>query len=237
MTDGSNGDSTTSGRGRRRHGAPARVLPGAERLTAFSDAVVAVAMTALVLPLLDIDVSETSTLSDLWDRYGDQFAAFLLSFFVTAIFWTVHHKVWFAVRGVSGALLWTNMLWLLGIVLIPFGTVMLYTEHGIPVLGFKIYTGMVFFTSLMLGLMIYFITNKPELNNGKVVPQPLWFALRFTMWWALVFVACLVDAAGVGNTLLDWSGLAMFALGWMRLPRMRAQAEEMRARGIDVTLE
>ena len=194
-------------------------------------------MTALVLPLLDIDVSESTTLSDLWNRYGEQFAAFLLSFFVTAIFWTVHHKVWFAVRGVSGALLWTNMLWLLGIVLIPFGTVMLYTESGVPVLGFKIYTGMVFFTSLMLGLMIYFITNKPELNNGTVVPQPLWFALRFTMWWALVFAACLVDAADTGEMLLDWSGLAMFALGWMRLPSMREKAAQLRAQGVDVTLE
>ena len=214
-----------------------RKLPGADRLTAFSDGVVAVAITALVLPLLDIDVSNTSTLSELWDRYGEQFAAFLLSFFVTAIFWAVHHKVWAAVRGVSGPLLWINMLWLLGIVLIPFGTVLLYTEHGVPVLGFQLYTGIVFFTSLVLGLMIHLITNKSELNDGTVVAQPMWFTLRFSMWWALVFVACLIDAAGVGSTLLDWSGLAMFAIGALRLPGMRAKADAMRAQGIDVSLE
>jgi len=213
-----------------------RKLPGADRLTAFSDGVVAVAITALVLPLLDIDVSSTSTMSGLWDQYGEQFAAFLLSFFVTAMFWAIHHKVFAVVRGVSPALLWTNMLWLLGIVLIPFGTVLLYSEHGVPVLGFKIYTGMMLFTSLLLGLMFYFITNKSELNDGTVVPQPMWYAQRFSMWWALVFGACLVDAAGIGNTLLDFSGLAMFALGAFRLPGMRAKANAMREAGIDVTL-
>lgn len=191
------------------------------RAAAFTDAVVAVAMTALVLPLLDVDMSGDTTFGSLWGEYGDQFSAMLLSFVIIAIYWIVHHKVWFLVRSVTTGFLWLNMAWLLGIVLIPFGTVLIYEVDGFPTVGFQIYTGLMFYTSLMLGLIVYLIMNRPSINVGGIVPQPLWYALRLNFWWALVFGACLVDAQGIGQYLLEWSAIPMIALGMWRPRSMR----------------
>ncbi|MDQ1247311.1 MAG: potassium channel family protein [Actinomycetota bacterium] len=195
------------------------------RAAAFSDAVVAVAMTALVLPLLDIDLSSVTTLGALWSKYGGQFSAFLLSFFIIAIYWNVHHKVWFLVRTVTPVLLWINILWLLGIVLIPFTTIAIYEISGFPVLGFQLYSAVVLYISITLGLMIHLIMSRPELNVGGVVASPWWYPLRFAFWWALVFVACLIDAEGLGQYLLEWSAIPLFALGfWQPSSIKRANA-------------
>jgi uncharacterized membrane protein len=191
------------------------------RAAAFTDAVVAVAMTALVLPLLDMDVSGDSTFRSLWGEYGGQFLSMLLSFVIIAIYWMVHHKVWFSVRTVTSGFLWLNIAWLLGIVLIPFGTVLLYEIDGFPTVGFQIYTALVFYTSLTLGLIVYLITNRRSINVGGVVPQPLWYSLRFSIWWAVVFSACLMDAEGLGQYLLNASALPMIALGMWRPRSLR----------------
>lgn len=206
------------------------------RAAAFSDAVVAVAMTALVLPLLDIDVSSLTTLGQLWGEFGDQFTAFLLSFFIIAMYWMVHHKVWFALRTVTPGLLWLNMFWLLGVLLIPFASVTLDESANFPVIGFQIYSAVVFVTSLTLGLMINLITSRPSLNIGGVVPQPLWFSLRFAGWWLLVFVGCVVNAQGIGQYLLELTAAPMVFFGYWRPASLRRKAAAMQESGVDVVL-
>jgi len=195
-------------------GAVAERDPG--RAAAFTDAVVAVAMTALVLPLLDVDIANDTTLGSLWDQYGNEFSAMLLSFVIIAMFWMVHHKLWFSVRNVTSGFLWINIAWLLGIVLIPFGTVLMTETDGFPTLGYQIYPGLVFYTSLMLGLIVYLITNRPELNTGGIARQPLWYSLRFALWWFFIFAVCVIDAEGVGQYLLDWAAIPMVLLGMWR---------------------
>lgn len=218
----------------KRSGAPVRE-PG--RAAAFSDAVVAVAMTALVLPLLDIDFSSVSTLGQLWSAFGDQFSAFLLSFFIIAIYWMVHHKVWFVVRTVTPLLLWLNLLWLLGILLIPFASITIYETEGFPTLGFQLYSAVVFYVSLTLGLMIYLIMSRSELNVGGVVAPPWWYALRFAFWWLLVFLACLVNAEGLGQYLLEWSAIPMIVLGTWQPASVKRAAAQLRDSGQGVLLE
>ena len=218
----------------KRSAAPVRE-PG--RAAAFSDAVVAVAMTALVLPLLDIDFSSVSNLRQLWSAFGDQFSAFFLSFFIIAIYWTVHHKVWFVVRTVTPQLLWLNILWLLGILLIPFASITIYETKGFPTLGFQLYSGVVFYVSLVLGVMVYLIMSRPELNVGGVVAPPWWYALRFAFWWLLVFVTCLVNAEGIGQYLLEWSAIPMVVLGNWQPASVKRAAAELRNSGQEVLLE
>ena len=50
-----------------------------------------------------------------------------------------------------------------------------------------------FYTSLMLGLIVYLITNRPELNTGGIARQPLWYSLRFALWWFFIFAVCVID--------------------------------------------
>jgi uncharacterized membrane protein len=97
----------------------------AERLTIFSDAVVAIAMTLLAI---ELPVPEGGTVSEFWTavRHNDgHYAAFLISFAVIAAAWSDHHVLFAYVQGVDARLRTLNLWWLLSIVLNPFATKLL----------------------------------------------------------------------------------------------------------------
>src|SRR5918998_5814172 len=68
---------------------------GLDRLVTFLDAVVAIAITLLVLPLVDVlpDEGGTVPLGDLLAEEARRFVTFLLSFAVIAQLWLVHHRL------------------------------------------------------------------------------------------------------------------------------------------------
>lgn len=185
-----------------------------DRTIAFSDGVVAVAITALVLPLLDTDLGKFTTWGDFWAQTGDQLSACLLSFFLVAIYWLVHHRVWADVRAVSTRLMWLNLLWLLGIVILPFATVGISeTGSNFPSVGMQFYAVDLFVVSFTMGLMVYLITNDGQLRHHGVQPVSMAWSMRYTFWWGLVVLGCFVNAERYGQWLLTWSWLPMVALG------------------------
>ena len=96
-----------------------------DRLTLFSDAVVAIAITLLAI---DLPVPEGVTVSDFWSsvRHNDgHYAAFLISFVVIAAAWRDHHDVFRYAKRVDSRLRTLNTIWLLMIVLNPFATKLL----------------------------------------------------------------------------------------------------------------
>lgn len=88
------------------------------RLEAFSDAVIAIVMTIMVLELVPPHGAELQDLLPLWPI----FIAYVLSFAFLAIYWNNHHHLLQAARTVSGRVLWANMLLLFWLSLVPFGT-------------------------------------------------------------------------------------------------------------------
>ena len=88
------------------------------RLEAFSDAVIAIVMTIMVLGLAP---PHRATLEDLVPLLP-VFLAYVLSFTILAIYWNNHHHLLQAAKTVSGRVLWANMLLLFSLSLIPFGT-------------------------------------------------------------------------------------------------------------------
>ena len=88
------------------------------RLEAFSDAVIAIVMTIMVLELVPPKGESLADLLTLWPV----FLAYVLSFANLAIYWNNHHHLLQAARTVSGRVLWANMLLLFWLSLIPFGT-------------------------------------------------------------------------------------------------------------------
>lgn len=110
--------------------APARVLKmahlrterGLDRLVNFSDAAVAIAITLLILPLVDLaaDLGADESLGEFFTENIGSFIAFVVTFFVIGRFWTVHHRVFELVGGYSPALIWMNLVWLASIVFLPF---------------------------------------------------------------------------------------------------------------------
>jgi uncharacterized membrane protein len=94
----------------------ARVSRG--RLEAFSDAVLAIVMTIMVLELAPPEGTGFDDLAPIWPK----FFAYLLSFAFLGIYWNNHHHLLQASRTVDGRVLWANMHLLFWLSLIPFGT-------------------------------------------------------------------------------------------------------------------
>jgi len=94
-----------------------------ERITAFTDAVMAVAITLLVLNL-EVPVLADPSASELWRSLRDlldDFAAYLLSFALVGRFWLLHHRLFERLREFDQRLLLLNLAFLALIVLVPFG--------------------------------------------------------------------------------------------------------------------
>ena len=88
------------------------------RLEAFSDGVLAVIITIMVL---DLRAPQDGTLSALRPLLP-KFLSYVLSFIFIGIYWNNHHHLWQAVKGVNGGILWANMHLLFWLSLIPFAT-------------------------------------------------------------------------------------------------------------------
>jgi len=88
------------------------------RLEAFSDGVIAIIITIMVLELVPPRGAAPQDLVPLLPI----FLAYVLSFANLAIYWNNHHHLLQAAKTVSGRVLWSNMLLLFCLSLVPFGT-------------------------------------------------------------------------------------------------------------------
>ncbi len=88
------------------------------RLEAFSDGVIAIIVTIMVL---ELRAPSQPTLVALW-KVAPVFLSYALSFLVVAIMWVNHHHLIHAVRDVTARLLWSNLYLLFWMSLVPFVT-------------------------------------------------------------------------------------------------------------------
>lgn len=95
------------------------------RLEAFSDGVIAIIITIMVLEMKVPEGHELSTLTPLISV----FFSYLLSFVFVGIYWNNHHHLFQAVHHVNGKVLWANMHLLFWLSLIPFSTGWMGESH------------------------------------------------------------------------------------------------------------
>ena len=88
------------------------------RLEAFSDGVIAIIITIMVLELKPPSGAGFAALAAIVPT----FLSYVLSFLYVGIYWNNHHHMLHAVRSVSGAVLWANLHLLFWLSLIPFAT-------------------------------------------------------------------------------------------------------------------
>ncbi|HEY3503151.1 MAG TPA: TMEM175 family protein [Actinocatenispora sp.] len=139
----------------------------AERMTFFSDAVVAIALTLLAL---ELPVPKGNTNAELLHYMHDhlmEYLAFFISFSVIGAHWVGHHTLFRWLRRLGGRLLRFNLLWLLMMVLIPFATKMLTedTESGFFV-QFGAYALVQTVASVLFGLMAWQMSRHDLLRPG-----------------------------------------------------------------------
>lgn len=139
---------------------------GFRRLVNFSDAVVAIAITLLILPLVDSASSiGTTSLGTFFQNNQTKLLAFALSFAVIGSFWWGQHQMFERVRGYNQVLVWGMFLWLLSIVFLPFPTELIgsVTKGTVAVHG--IYIGMMLVAAIGALIQQWAIVRWPELRD------------------------------------------------------------------------
>jgi uncharacterized membrane protein len=192
-----------------------RTERGFDRIVNFSDATVAIAMTLLVLPLVDIG-GETGQHESLWELLSDNYYtvfAFVLSFLVIWSMWVNHHRVMEYFADYDSWMMILHLIWLLTVVSIPFTTELIansdYYMHG----GTALYVAVLLVTSLALHLLGEHGRRHPELLHDRDEVKA-WLAAPYTWTTVIVMAVILVIvliAPGVGA----WPMLLLIVDGYV----------------------
>ncbi len=151
------------------------------RIEAFSDGVLAIAITLLALelkvPISDAkDFDLIQALLNQWPVYF----AFLLSFLFILVIWINHRRLFIVIRRADNNLLILNGLLLCGITLIPFATELLaeYLQHPSQNVAAFVYSGVFFVTSLFFNLLWRYASYRNRLFNAQTDRQLVMFITR-----------------------------------------------------------
>jgi len=170
---------------------------GKGRLEAFSDAVLAIIITIMVL---EMKVPHGDSLASLKPLLP-VFISYILSFVYLGIYWNNHHHMLHAVKHVNGRALWANIHLLFWLSLIPFVTGWM-GENNFSTMPVVLY-GIVL---LMAGVAYYFLAHILAGLHGK--NSTLAEAIGKD-WKGIVSV--LIYAVGIGLSFINpWLGFLMY---------------------------
>jgi len=124
------------------------------RMETFSDGVIAIIITIMVLELRVPHVSSPAALLPL----VPVFLSYVLSFIFLGIYWSNHHHLLHAVQHVGGGVLWANLHLLFWLSLVPFVTAWMGENHFAP------WTLALYGTVLLFAAIAYFILTRTLLS-------------------------------------------------------------------------
>jgi uncharacterized membrane protein len=127
------------------------------RLEAFSDGVLAIIITIMVL---ELDVPEEPTLHALGDS-ATGFLTYALSFVYVGIYWNNHHHMFQVVEAISGTVLWANLHLLFWLSLLPFSTAWMDET------GFARTPTIVYGVNLLLAALAYYALEHAIFAGGS----------------------------------------------------------------------
>lgn len=169
-----------------------------ERTISFSDAVIAIAITLIVLALEVPQLESPDSVGDLADELSDllpDFFAYVLGFFVVGRFWVVHHAFFGQLTSMDGGLTALNLLFLGLIALMPFPT-NLYGDYSDNALALTVFAGVLAAISVLMNAMhIYahrtgLVREEARRELGDLVA---WFSLP-AVFLVAIPIAWLVSA-------------------------------------------
>jgi uncharacterized membrane protein len=183
-----------------------RTAHGFMRLVSFSDGVVAIAITLLILPLVESVTEANGNIGAFMSQHAGQLFAFVLSFAVIGNFWVVHHQMYEKLTGYTRGLLWLNLLWLMSIVFLPFPTALVANAAESPTTHILYIGTMVLTTAAGLAQQIV-IVRHPEIQAEEVRGrlEVLTYASTVVIMVIALVIALAIPAIGL------WSLLLLFA--------------------------
>lgn len=141
-----------------------------DRIILFSDAVFAIAITLLIIEIKPPHVASDSFHEQLAElsHLIPKFVGFFISFFVIAIYWRSHHRIFGFVNNYTDKFIWLNNLYLVTIVLMPFSSAY-YSEYH----GFQLPYIFYIINIALIGLVNYiFIRHVFNPKNNLITHRP-----------------------------------------------------------------
>ena len=164
--------------------------PTTQRLEAFSDGVLAIAITLLVLEI-SVPIAESGDLGQALVDQWPSYVAFFLSFVVIGIMWVSHHSMFERIARVDRRLLFLNLFLLLGIAFLPFPTALLaeYVEDGgtNSHLAAAIYSATMALIGVAFWLMWHHLYQRPHLLVDGIDRQMVRGALQRSLVGPIVY--------------------------------------------------
>ena len=134
------------------------------RVETFSDGVLAIIITIMVLEFQVPQSTELSALIPLIPK----FLSYILSYIIIGIYWMNHHHLWKAAEEVNGSILWANLHLLFWLSLIPFVTRWI-GENELTSIPVATYGLVLWFTALGYNILVR--TLKSHHNNDSLLAQ------------------------------------------------------------------
>jgi uncharacterized membrane protein len=184
------------------------------RLEAFSDGVLAIIITIMVL---ELTVPEGHSFSALWHSSGLGLLTYLVSFVYVGIYWNNHHHLFQVCERVDGAVLWANLSLLFMLSLLPFTTSWMDESHlaEVPVVVYGV--------NLLGAGTAYFLLEHAVARipgQGERMREVFGPAIKERLSVVLYLVGIVLAAL-----VMPWVGLAVFtvvALIWV-IPDRRVE--------------
>jgi TMEM175 potassium channel family protein len=171
---------------------------GTERVAAFSDGVIAIIITIMVL---ELKLPETAGGGDAWSTFlaplAPKLAVYALSFVIVGTLWVNHHQLLGVVRRATPQLLWMNLLLLFFMSLIPLATSFL-GEHPHLARAVAFYALILMLSSAVFTLLRYRLGRMPEHDRGHIQFRRATLVRSFlsTLLYGAATVAALYSPAG-----------------------------------------
>lgn len=202
------------------------------RLEAFSDGVLAIIITIMVL---ELHVPDGDDFPALWHGVGTGLLTYLLSFVYVGIYWNNHHHMFQLVERITGGVLWANLHLLFWLSLLPFTTAWMDST------GFARVPTMAYGVDLGAAAIAYFVLQA-AIIRGQGAESSLQTALGRDVKGRLspVFYAAAIVIAALAVPAWRpaiWFSMALYvgtAVMWLvpdrRIERYLAAAEQRRLR-------
>src|SRR5262245_56570630 len=138
---------------------------GTERIAAFSDGVIAIIITIMVL---ELKLPEGAAGGDVWRSFlaplGPKVAIYALSFVIVGTLWVNHHQLLAVVRRPTLQLMWMNLLLLFFLSLIPLAAGFL-GEHPQSARAVSFYALIMTLSSAVFGLLRYYLRSEEHTSE------------------------------------------------------------------------
>jgi uncharacterized membrane protein len=169
------------------------------RLEAFTDGVMAVALTIMVLELKPPHAPEWHALLALWPVA----LSYILSFIYIGLYWNNHHHMFLLTERINGRVMWANLHWLFWVTLVPFTTAWMSENHfsTVPVALYG-------FVLLMTGIAFLLMQHEILKLNGPGSALARAVGRDLKGWSSLIlYLAALAIVAWV-----PWASCALYAV-------------------------